>query len=165
MPCWTLQAKLGEKNKFYYDEKLKRWVEEGAEPPAEEAALPPPPTTAAFQNGMNDLSIKDTPKIESLHTSSENKSFISSERSSGIPPIPPSSNQYSAHARMDVCSRYWRLINFSGCYELSFPVGCRRTGHLTNISIFKCLISLACGCWSVFFLLVMLLLVVSQCFK
>ena len=101
-----MQAKLGEKNKFYYDEKLKRWVEEGVEPPAEEAALPPPPTSAAFQNGMNDLSIKDTPQIESLYKSSENKSPISSERSSGIPPIPPSSNQYSARAHMGVRSRY-----------------------------------------------------------
>ncbi|GFZ01162.1 RGPR-like protein [Actinidia rufa] len=50
-PRQEKQAKLGEKNRFYYDEKLKRWVEEGAEPPAEEAAPPPPPTTAAFQNG------------------------------------------------------------------------------------------------------------------
>ncbi|XWS32372.1 hypothetical protein CRYUN_Cryun23aG0154000 [Craigia yunnanensis] len=108
------QAKLGEKNKFYYDEKLKRWVEEGAEAPAEEAALPPPPATAAFQNGMNELSIKDTPKIESLHTSSENKSLISSERSSGIPPIPPSSNQYSARAHMGVRSRYVDTFNKSG---------------------------------------------------
>lgn len=97
---------MGEKNKFYYDEKLKRWVEEGAEPPAEEAALPPPPPTAAFPNGMNDLSITDKPKTESLHTSSDNESPISSERISGIPPIPPSSNQYSARARMGVRSRY-----------------------------------------------------------
>lgn len=114
-----MQAKLGEKNKFYYDEKLKRWVEEGAEPPAEEAALLPPPTNAAFQNGVNDLSVKYTPKIEGFHTSSENKSSISSERSSGIPPIPPSSNQYSARARMGVRSRYWSLINLLGCYKLS----------------------------------------------
>ncbi|KAK6260856.1 hypothetical protein SCA6_015330 [Theobroma cacao] len=107
------QAKLGETNKFYYDEKLKRWVEEGAEPPAEEAALPPPPTSAAFQNGMNDLSIKDSPKIESVHTSSDNKSPISSDQSSGIPPIPPSSNQYSARARMGVRSRYVDTFNKS----------------------------------------------------
>ncbi|XP_022757013.1 protein transport protein SEC16A homolog isoform X2 [Durio zibethinus] len=108
------QAKLGEKNKFYYDEKLKRWVEEGAEPPAEEAALPPPPTSTAFQNGMNDLSIKDTPQNESTHKISENKSLISSEWSSGIPPIPPSSNQFSARARMGVRSRYVDTFNKSG---------------------------------------------------
>ncbi|XVE76919.1 hypothetical protein DITRI_Ditri13aG0019100 [Diplodiscus trichospermus] len=108
------QAKLGEKNKFYYDERLKRWVEEGAEPPAEEAALPPPPTTAAFHNGMNDFSIKDTPQVESLNKNSENKSPISSEWNSGIPPIPPSSNQYSARARMGVRSRYVDTFNKGG---------------------------------------------------
>ncbi|XVF73457.1 hypothetical protein PTKIN_Ptkin12aG0202700 [Pterospermum kingtungense] len=108
------QAKLGEKNRFYYDEKLKRWVEEGAEPPAEEAALPPPPTTATFPNGMNDLSVKDTPMTDSLQTSSENKSPISSERISGIPPMPPGSNQYSARARMGVRSRYVDTFNKSG---------------------------------------------------
>ena len=106
-----MQAKLGETNKFYYDEKLKRWVEEGAEPPAEEAALPPPPTSAAFQNGMmNDLTMQDTPKAENCHTSSDNKSPISSEGSSGIPPIPPSSNQY--RTRMGVRSRYWHSLTY-----------------------------------------------------
>ncbi|KAK8497854.1 hypothetical protein V6N11_027588 [Hibiscus sabdariffa] len=108
------QAKLGDENKFYYDEKLKRWVEEGAEPPAEETTLPPPPTNAAFLNGVNDLSLKDTTKTESFHTSSENKSSISSQRSSGIPPIPPSSNQYSGRARMGVRSRYVDTFNKSG---------------------------------------------------
>ncbi|GLT52501.1 hypothetical protein SLA2020_258390 [Shorea laevis] len=110
------QAKLGEKNRFYYDEKLKRWVEEGAEPPTDEATLPPPPPTSAFQNGMPDYSKHDTPKIESLHTSSgsEIKSLGSSERNSGIPPIPPSSNQFSARARIGVRSRYVDTFNKSG---------------------------------------------------
>ncbi|GMJ01585.1 hypothetical protein like AT5G47490 [Hibiscus trionum] len=108
------QAKLGDENKFYYDEKLKRWVEEGVEPPAEETALPPPPTNAAFLNGVNDLSVKDTPKTESFHASNENKSSITSERSSGIPPIPPSSNQYSGRARMGVRSRYVDTFNKGG---------------------------------------------------
>ncbi|XP_039063475.1 protein transport protein SEC16B homolog [Hibiscus syriacus] len=83
-------------------------------PSAEETALPPPPTSTAFLNGVNDLSLKDTPKIESFHTSSENKSSLSSERSSGIPPIPPSSNQYSAHAQMGVRSRYVDTFNKGG---------------------------------------------------
>ncbi|OVA01146.1 Sec16 [Macleaya cordata] len=102
------QAKLGEKNKFYYDEKLKRWVEEGAEPPAEETSLPPPPTTAVFQNGMTDYNIKTALKSESLpgHGVTESKSPTHSERSSGMPPIPPSSNQYSSRGRMNVRSRY-----------------------------------------------------------
>ena len=103
-----MKAKLGEKNRFYYDEKLKRWVEEGAElPPPEEAALPPPPTTAAFQNGMPDYNVKDAPKTGGfpLDLGLETKSPISSERSSGIPPIPPGSNQFSARGRMGVRSR------------------------------------------------------------
>lgn len=109
---FILKAKLGEKNKFYYDEKLKRWVEEGAEPPAEEAALPPPPTTPALQNRIPSINLKDVPKTENLHSndgSSENKSPSSSESSSssGMPPIPPSSNQLAARRRMGVRSRYW----------------------------------------------------------
>ncbi|KAK9273755.1 hypothetical protein L1049_018565 [Liquidambar formosana] len=109
------QAKLGEKNKFYYDEKLKRWVEEGVEPPAEETVLPPPPTTAVFQNGMPDYNIKDTPN-ERLHINGgpEIKSPISSEQSPGIPPIPPSSNQFSARGRMGVRSRYVDTFNKGG---------------------------------------------------
>ncbi|KAM0870429.1 hypothetical protein ACQ4PT_040001 [Festuca glaucescens] len=52
------QAKLGQQNKFYYDEKLKRWVEEGAEIPAEEPPLPPPPTkSSSYQNGMPDYNL------------------------------------------------------------------------------------------------------------
>ena len=55
---------MGETNKFYYDEKLKRWVEEGVDPPAEEAALPPPPTTAAFPNGTSDYNLNSALKNE-----------------------------------------------------------------------------------------------------
>lgn len=47
---FLLKTKLGETNKFYYDEKLKRWTEEGADLLAEEATLLPPPTIAAFSN-------------------------------------------------------------------------------------------------------------------
>ncbi|OVA11590.1 hypothetical protein BVC80_5665g1 [Macleaya cordata] len=109
------QAKLGEKNKFYYDEKLKQWIEEGAEPPAQERALPPPPTTA-FQNGTPDYNIKNTLKSESLPANggSEFRSPSPSEHSSGIPPIPPSSNHFSARGRMGVRSRYVDTFNKSG---------------------------------------------------
>ena len=41
------EAKLGESNKFYYDETLKMWVEEGKPPPPPPAPLAPPPTSAA----------------------------------------------------------------------------------------------------------------------
>jgi hypothetical protein len=101
------KAKLGEKNKFYYDEKLKRWVEEGAEIPAEEAALPPPPpTTAAFQNGSAEYNLKSALKTEGLTTNEFSTTRTSSpELSPGMPPIPPSSNQFSARSRMGVRSR------------------------------------------------------------
>ncbi|KAF8380503.1 hypothetical protein HHK36_027990 [Tetracentron sinense] len=110
------QAKLGEENKFYYDEKLKRWVEEGTDPPAEEAALPPPPTTAAFQNGVSDYNLKNAFNSEKVHTNGgpEIKSPTPLERSSGIPPIPPSSNQFSARGRMGVRSRYVDTFNKGG---------------------------------------------------
>ncbi|XP_058086809.1 protein transport protein SEC16A homolog [Magnolia sinica] len=114
------QAKLGEKNKFYYDEKLKRWVEEGAEPPAEEAALPPPPTIASFQNGMLDYNQNNAFKSQNLPVTfaangvPEVKSPDSVEYSSGIPPIPPSTNQFSARGRMGVRSRYVDTFNKGG---------------------------------------------------
>ncbi|XP_057979749.1 protein transport protein SEC16B homolog isoform X2 [Malania oleifera] len=110
------QAKLGEKNKFYYDEKLKRWVEEGAEPPVEESALAPPPTAAALQNGMPNHYIKDAPENESLQPSGgpQLKSSISSDRISGIPPVAPGSNQFSARGRIGVRSRYVDTFNKGG---------------------------------------------------
>uniref|UniRef100_A0A7N0U0X0 Protein transport protein sec16 n=1 Tax=Kalanchoe fedtschenkoi TaxID=63787 RepID=A0A7N0U0X0_KALFE len=105
------QAKLGESNKFYYDEKLKRWVEEGAEPPAEEAALPPPPTAAAFQNGPSDQSNKSTSEIHHTNASSDQRSSQPSEQGSGIPLIPTGSSQFSARARTGVRSRYVDTYN------------------------------------------------------
>ncbi|CAI0413262.1 unnamed protein product [Linum tenue] len=110
------QAKLGEKNKFYYDEKLKRWVEEGVEPPAEEAALPPPPTTAVFQNGASDYNLKSALKNEGSPPSGSPKfrSSATQEHSSGIPPIPTSSNQFSARGRMGVRARYVDTFNQGG---------------------------------------------------
>ncbi|XP_022738983.1 protein transport protein SEC16B homolog isoform X2 [Durio zibethinus] len=110
------QAKLGEKNKFYYDEKLKRWVEEGAEPPAEEAALPPPPTTAGFQNGMSDYNLNSALKSEGSppNGSPTFRNPTPIEHASGIPPIPTSSNQFSARGRMGVRARYVDTFNQGG---------------------------------------------------
>ncbi|KAG5538647.1 hypothetical protein RHGRI_019268 [Rhododendron griersonianum] len=102
------QAKLGETNRFYYDEKLKRWVEEGAETPSEEATLPPPPRNAAFQNRMPDNSLKDGPNLEKLHSNDgsdhENQSPL--ELNFGKQPIPHSSDQFSARRRMGIRARY-----------------------------------------------------------
>ena len=55
---------MGETNKFYYDDKLKRWVEEGVDPPAEEVALAPPPTMGNFQNGTSDYGSRSSLKSE-----------------------------------------------------------------------------------------------------
>ncbi|KAK4349639.1 hypothetical protein RND71_032394 [Anisodus tanguticus] len=96
------QAKLGDTNKFYYDEKLKRWVEEGAELPAAEPPLAPPPTTAAFQNGAPDYNVKSVLKNNGFP---EMKSPTSADNGAGIPPLPPTSNQFSARGRMGVRSR------------------------------------------------------------
>ncbi|KAG6633509.1 protein transport protein SEC16B homolog isoform X1 [Carya illinoinensis] len=111
------QAKLGDKNKFYYDEKLKRWVEEGAELPAEEAALPPPPPTmAAFQNGTTDYNSNSTLQTEGtlMNQSPDYKNPTPSEHSSGIPSIPSGSNHFSARGRMGVRSRYVDTFNQGG---------------------------------------------------
>lgn len=99
---------MGETNKFYYDEKLKRWVEEGAETPVEEAALPPPPTTAIFQNGTSDYRATITSNPEAPYSSGfpDSKISATSENNLGMPPLPPTSNQYSALGRMGVRSRY-----------------------------------------------------------
>ena len=95
---------MGDTNKFYYDEKLKRWVEEGVEPPAPEAALPPPPKASVFQNGASEKSF-----LQSEHPHNNgNQEFISPntmDNSSGMPPLPPTANQYSARGRMGVRSR------------------------------------------------------------
>ncbi|GAB4861931.1 hypothetical protein Ancab_037186 [Ancistrocladus abbreviatus] len=109
------QAKLGEKNRFYYDEKLKRWVEEGAEPPAEEAALLPPPTAAALINGFPDHNMKDESRNNSLHIKGEPefRSANSAEKSTGMPPIPPGSNQFSGRGR-GVRARYVDTFNKGG---------------------------------------------------
>jgi hypothetical protein len=102
-----MKAKLGEKNKFYYDENLKRWVEEGVEPPVEETALPPPPTTAAFQNGLTDYNLKSALKTEGPPSKDRSDLKTSNpELTQGIPPIPPSTSHFSARGRVGIRSRY-----------------------------------------------------------
>nr|XP_051195914.1 protein transport protein SEC16A homolog isoform X2 [Lolium perenne] len=110
------QAKLGQQNKFYYDEKLKRWVEEGAEIPAEEPPLPPPPTkSSSYQNGMPDYNLNGP--ASGIHTPNgvaERRSPKHSDHGLGMPPIPPSQNQFSARGRMGVRSRYVDTFNKAG---------------------------------------------------
>ncbi|KAJ0252772.1 Protein transport protein SEC16B [Hirschfeldia incana] len=106
------EAKLGDENQFYYDEKLKRWVEKGVEPPAEEAALPPPPTVGTYRSNSlgyeNQSDIKNEMSPPSGSWSSG--SPTPSENSSGIPPISQGSNQFSARGR----PRYVDLFNQGG---------------------------------------------------
>ncbi|XP_066378781.1 protein transport protein SEC16A homolog isoform X2 [Miscanthus floridulus] len=101
------QAKLGEQNKFYYDEKLKRWVEEGAEIPAEEPPLPPPPSKVPFQSSVPDPN-SNAPPTGGGYSSNP------PEPSSGMPPMPPTQNQFSARGRMGVRSRYVDTFNKGG---------------------------------------------------
>lgn len=103
-----LKAKLGEANKFYYDEKLKRWVEEGAENPSEEATLPPPPSNAAFQNRMSDNTPKDERKVDNSQCNggSHHESQSPLEMNLGNQPIPCSSDQLSARGRTGIRARY-----------------------------------------------------------
>uniref|UniRef100_A0A1D1Z5I2 COPII coat assembly protein SEC16 n=1 Tax=Anthurium amnicola TaxID=1678845 RepID=A0A1D1Z5I2_9ARAE len=110
------QAKLGERNKFYYDEKLKRWVEEGAELPAEEVALPPPPTIASFPNHVPEYNVNNVFATENPSSNGmlETKISNSTEHSPGIPPMPPTQNQFSARGRMGVRSRYVDTFNKGG---------------------------------------------------
>ncbi|XP_015167747.1 protein transport protein SEC16B homolog [Solanum tuberosum] len=111
------QAKLGDSNKFYYDEKLERWVEEGAELPASEPPLAPPPTAPAFLNGAPDYNVKSVLKSESPICNNgfpEMKSPTSSDNGAGIPPLPPTSNQFSARGHMGVHSRYVDTFNKGG---------------------------------------------------
>ncbi|KAH9607127.1 hypothetical protein KSS87_005055 [Heliosperma pusillum] len=109
------QAKLGDTNKFYYDEKLKRWVEEGAEPPAEEPALAPPPTSTAFQAEKSDSYSKNAfNNALNLSGGSEPANSAPPGISMENPTFPPSSNQFSARGRMGVRSRYVDTFNKGG---------------------------------------------------
>lgn len=113
----NLKAKLGEKNKFYYDEKLKRWVEEGAETPAEEPALPPPPkATTSF--GLSEQSVGNTLKTENnVNDAFKQESPNVNSGPAANPQFPlernatilPSQNHFSARGRMGVRSR----LNFT----------------------------------------------------
>jgi hypothetical protein len=109
------QAKLGEQNNFYFDENLKRWVERGVEVPAEEPPLPPPPTTASFQNGGPNYNLA-APSSGGYTPNgfTETKPPNPVEPISGMPPIPPGQNQFSARARAGVRSRYVDTFNKGG---------------------------------------------------
>lgn len=100
------QAKLGDTNKFYYDEKLKRWVEEGVEAPQEEAALAPPPIAANFASKAEDATSPDAQFGVGLGGAAPPAVPAAKNTHLGTPPVPPS-NQYSVRSRQQgVRSRY-----------------------------------------------------------
>lgn len=80
-------------------------MEEGAEPPAPEAALPPPPKATVFQNGATDRSPFQGEAPPQSNGNLEFQSPSSMDNSPGMPPLPPTANQYSARGRMGVRSR------------------------------------------------------------
>lgn len=98
---------MGEDNKFYYDENLKRWVEKGVDPLPEEAAPPPPPIMTSFQDGQPDYNVKSALKTQNSLPNEEmvGKPPMSLQHNSSIPSIPPSQNQFSMRGRMGVRSR------------------------------------------------------------
>ncbi|CAK9226939.1 unnamed protein product [Sphagnum troendelagicum] len=101
----TTKAKLGDSNKFRYDEKLKRWVEEGVELPPEEP-LPPPPISSNFVASTS----PDTSHVTTQAISSK----------PGTPPIPPSSSTHSSRTRSHgVRSRYVDTFNTSASASAS----------------------------------------------
>ncbi|EFJ23475.1 hypothetical protein SELMODRAFT_415421 [Selaginella moellendorffii] len=101
------KAKLGDSNKFRYDETLKCWVEEGAEAQAPELLLARPPTANRLVSRVeeNGTPISMSPERPQL-TPERPQPVVS-----GIPPVPPSSNQYAAHTRQNVRSRYVDTFN------------------------------------------------------
>ncbi|KAF8117127.1 hypothetical protein N665_0012s0132 [Sinapis alba] len=103
------EAKLGAENQFYYDDKLKRWVEKGVEPPAKEAALPPPPTLGTYRS--NSLGTENKFDTNPSGGSWSSGGPTPSENSSGIPPVSQGSNKFSARGRMGVRARYVDTFN------------------------------------------------------
>lgn len=100
-----VKANLGEEHiMLRYDDKLKLWIEEVTEPLAEEAVFPPLSQMQLSKIGCPIVISKDVPETETFHANSEPeyKSHISYEPNSGIPPTPPSSNQFTACRGMGV---------------------------------------------------------------
>lgn len=94
---------MGDSNKFYYDENIKRWIEEGAKLSNVELPLCTPLTTAAFQNGAPDYNIKSALITKSSICNNgflKMKSPISVNNGMGISPLPPTSNQFLDHSCM-----------------------------------------------------------------
>lgn len=126
------QAKLGDKNKFYYDEKRKKWVLEGEPEPEEEAPLPPPPTMfgpGGPKAGSGD-SAKEPPGVGA---SSQAPPGVAGQPpasqggaappAAGGPAPPPAVPNFSARGRTGVRSRYVDTFNKGGAAGASAAKG------------------------------------------
>ncbi|EFJ23607.1 hypothetical protein SELMODRAFT_415440 [Selaginella moellendorffii] len=82
-------------------------VEEGAEAQALELPLAPPPTANKLVSHMEENGAPISMSPERPQPTPERPQPVVS----GIPPMPPSSNQYTAHARQNVRSRYVDTFN------------------------------------------------------
>ncbi|EFJ05488.1 hypothetical protein SELMODRAFT_431527 [Selaginella moellendorffii] len=100
-------GKAWRQHKFRYDETLKRWVEEGAEAQAPELLLAPPPTANKLLSRVEENGAPISMSPERPQPTPERPQLVVS----GIPPMPPSSNQYAAHAHQNVTSRYVDTFN------------------------------------------------------
>ncbi|GAQ78521.1 hypothetical protein KFL_000140410 [Klebsormidium nitens] len=117
------QAKLGDKNKFYYDEKRKKWVLEGEPEPEEEAPLPPPPT-AFGSGGPNAGSVDSAKAPPGAGASSQPPPGVAGQppaSQGGTAPLaagglapPPAVPNFSARGRTGVRSRYVDTFNKGG---------------------------------------------------
>ncbi len=99
------QAKLGDANKFYYDEKLKKWVEEGVDPTPDVAPPPPPPTTSSFVGSIPGPQEEGNAPPQAVTSKP------------GTPPLAPSSSNYYSNRRQagGVRSRYVLTCAVSLC--------------------------------------------------
>ncbi|RKU46010.1 vesicle coat component [Coniochaeta pulveracea] len=95
-PNKPIRAKLGEKNSFYYDPELKKWVNKNAKP--EDAATPkatPPPPRASFNGPPAPRSAASTPPPPMGMGPTSHPSLADGGRASAPPGGPPASRQSS----------------------------------------------------------------------
>eukprot|EP00898_Chlorokybus_atmophyticus_P003135 jgi/Chlat1/3822/Chrsp26S04053 len=100
------EVKLGASNKFYYDENLKCWREEGVDEVPNMAPPPPPPTSVSYgSNAGQHMPTEAGSSFEAVATSSPTPVSL------GLPPLAGGGNQFSARARTGVRSRYVDTFN------------------------------------------------------
>eukprot|EP00271_Cylindrocystis_brebissonii_P003418 TRINITY_DN14376_c0_g1_i1.p1 TRINITY_DN14376_c0_g1~~TRINITY_DN14376_c0_g1_i1.p1 ORF type:complete len:2183 (+),score=493.32 TRINITY_DN14376_c0_g1_i1:157-6549(+) len=125
------QAKLGDNNSFYYDEKLKRWVDKNADAESEAAPVGPPPTSLGYTPTSSPLkpagpSDSPTPPGPPRMDAAGN---TASPTSAAEPPLgrsvsaglPPLGGGAPAARRSSVRSRYVDTFNKGGAASRTAP--------------------------------------------